>query len=127
MSLTEALRHPAHAVHVQLHRRLLQPLAALPVLRLVLPHAALLALEHVPAHCCQVSHLCAVRVISKHTEGAVCRLLVLGVIELCWNTYPSTDLSSASLHMCHVVVLVGLWIATADKSHSRTTKTHKLL
>ena len=51
------------------------------------------------------------------------RLLILGIIELCWNTYPSTDLSSASLHMCHVVVLVALWIATADKSRSRVKAT----
>ena len=37
------------------------------------------------------------------------RLLIFGLIELCWNTYPSTDASSACLHVCHVVLLVGLW------------------
>eukprot|EP00118_Oscarella_pearsei_P011346 m.75735 g.75735 ORF g.75735 m.75735 type:complete len:396 (+) comp35952_c0_seq10:18-1205(+) len=37
------------------------------------------------------------------------KLLIWGVIELCWNTYPSTDVSSAALHVCHLVVLLALW------------------
>lgn len=36
------------------------------------------------------------------------RLLLLGVIELCWNTYPSTLYSSLALHVCHLVLLGGL-------------------
>ncbi|XP_028393797.1 dol-P-Man:Man(5)GlcNAc(2)-PP-Dol alpha-1,3-mannosyltransferase-like [Dendronephthya gigantea] len=36
------------------------------------------------------------------------RILILGVIELCWNTYPSTNLSSISLHVCHLVLLISL-------------------
>jgi hypothetical protein len=36
------------------------------------------------------------------------RLLLLGVIELCWNTYPSTVWSSLALHACHVAILAGL-------------------
>ncbi|CAD7013871.1 unnamed protein product [Ceratitis capitata] len=36
------------------------------------------------------------------------RLLLLGLIELCWNTYPSTDLSSALLHLCHFLLLFGV-------------------
>ncbi|CAB4010448.1 dol-P-Man:Man(5) c(2)-PP-Dol alpha-1,3-mannosyltransferase-like [Paramuricea clavata] len=36
------------------------------------------------------------------------RILILGVIELCWNTYPSTHLSSISLHVCHVILLLSL-------------------
>ena len=36
------------------------------------------------------------------------KLLVLGLVELCWNTYPSTVWSSATLHGCHLVLLVGL-------------------
>ncbi|XP_043210039.1 lethal(2)neighbour of Tid protein-like [Amphibalanus amphitrite] len=39
----------------------------------------------------------------------VTRLCLLGVIELCWNTYPSTPLSSAALHCCHLVLIAGLW------------------
>ena len=38
------------------------------------------------------------------------RVLVLGVIELCWNTYPSTVASSVALHVCHAVILGGLWL-----------------
>lgn len=39
------------------------------------------------------------------------RLLILGVIELCWNTYPSTVISSISLHICHAAILGALWHA----------------
>ncbi|EFA05490.1 lethal(2)neighbour of tid protein [Tribolium castaneum] len=35
--------------------------------------------------------------------------LLLGVLEYCWNVYPSTDLSSASLHLCHFVLLFGVY------------------
>lgn len=38
------------------------------------------------------------------------RLLVLGLIELSWNTYPSTSYSSAALHACHAVILLQLWL-----------------
>merc|ERR1719510_2811748 len=41
------------------------------------------------------------------------RLLILGVIELCWNTYPSTPLSSLALHTCHGLLLCGLLVHTA--------------
>jgi len=43
----------------------------------------------------------------------VFRLLLLGVVELAWNTYPSTDFSSASLHLCHIVLLLALFIGTS--------------
>lgn len=38
----------------------------------------------------------------------VIKLTILGIIELCWNTYPSTILSSVSLHVCHLILLYGL-------------------
>lgn len=38
----------------------------------------------------------------------VLKLTILGVIELCWNTYPSTVFSSAALHACHVVLMYGI-------------------
>ncbi|XP_038599879.1 dol-P-Man:Man(5)GlcNAc(2)-PP-Dol alpha-1,3-mannosyltransferase isoform X2 [Tachyglossus aculeatus] len=41
------------------------------------------------------------------------RLLVLGLIELSWNTYPSTPCSSAALHICHAVILLQLWLHSA--------------
>ncbi|CAH0383664.1 unnamed protein product [Bemisia tabaci] len=37
------------------------------------------------------------------------RIMLLGVIELCWNTFPSTMLSSAALHVCHIAILYGLY------------------
>ncbi|KFP90917.1 Dol-P-Man:Man(5)GlcNAc(2)-PP-Dol alpha-1,3-mannosyltransferase, partial [Apaloderma vittatum] len=60
------------------------------------------------------------------------KVLLLGVIELCWNTYPSTVCSSLSLHVCHGLVLLQLWYGTAPVmvSHPsppsrRTTATSK--
>jgi len=39
------------------------------------------------------------------------KLLVFGLIEICWNTYPSTVFSSLLLHACHIFLLYGLWRA----------------
>ncbi|EDW85598.1 uncharacterized protein Dwil_GK23169 [Drosophila willistoni] len=36
------------------------------------------------------------------------RYLILGIIEYCWNTYPSTNVSSAALHLCHLLLLAGV-------------------
>ncbi|XP_051047108.1 dol-P-Man:Man(5)GlcNAc(2)-PP-Dol alpha-1,3-mannosyltransferase isoform X1 [Phodopus roborovskii] len=54
------------------------------------------------------------------------RLLVLGLIELSWNTYPSTSFSSASLHICHAVILLQLWLSPQPfpKSIQTSRKTH---
>ncbi|KAI4479970.1 hypothetical protein M0804_010709 [Polistes exclamans] len=38
----------------------------------------------------------------------VTKLSILGIIELCWNTYPSTVLSSFALQACHIVLLYNL-------------------
>jgi len=38
----------------------------------------------------------------------ILKLTILGVIELCWNTYPSTVFSSAVLHLCHIILLYGI-------------------
>ncbi|XP_011496232.1 PREDICTED: lethal(2)neighbour of Tid protein [Ceratosolen solmsi marchali] len=46
------------------------------------------------------------------------RLVILGLIELCWNVYPSTVYSSLCLHVCHLVLLYGLNIHV-----SKTLKT----
>ncbi|CAO2631305.1 Dol-P-Man:Man(5)GlcNAc(2)-PP-Dol alpha-1,3-mannosyltransferase [Lemmus lemmus] len=53
-------------------------------------------------------------------------LLVLGLIELSWNTYPSTSFSSASLHICHAVVLLQLWLSPqpSPKNIQPSRKTH---
>ncbi|KAG7214715.1 hypothetical protein INR49_010607 [Caranx melampygus] len=39
------------------------------------------------------------------------RVLILGLIELSWNTYPSTNSSSTALHVCHLIILLCLWLA----------------
>ncbi|CAK6952492.1 dol-P-Man:Man(5)GlcNAc(2)-PP-Dol alpha-1%2C3-mannosyltransferase [Scomber scombrus] len=39
------------------------------------------------------------------------RVLILGLIELSWNTYPSTNSSSAALLVCHLIILLCLWLA----------------
>ncbi|CAO1428297.1 unnamed protein product [Diamesa tonsa] len=36
------------------------------------------------------------------------KILILLVIEFCWNQYPSTIVSSLLLHVCHAVLLVGI-------------------
>ncbi|KAK9876295.1 hypothetical protein WA026_012592 [Henosepilachna vigintioctopunctata] len=35
--------------------------------------------------------------------------LLLAVIEYCWNIYPSTNLSSILLHVCHIIVIYGVY------------------
>ena len=52
------------------------------------------------------------------------RLLILGLIELCWNTYPSTNVSSGLLNMLHLIILTALnvfsnTVITKDKSDAR--------
>jgi len=47
------------------------------------------------------------------------RLLLLGIIELCWNTFPSTTYSSLALHASHVIILLGL-LAQVGKSCDMT-------
>ncbi|KAM4605521.1 dol-P-Man:Man(5)GlcNAc(2)-PP-Dol alpha-1,3-mannosyltransferase [Polymixia lowei] len=42
------------------------------------------------------------------------RVLILGLIELSWNTYPSTNYSSVALHVCHLIILLSLWLAPAE-------------
>lgn len=36
------------------------------------------------------------------------KLLLLGLFEFAWNTYPSTEISSVLLHGAHVILLVGV-------------------
>ncbi|XP_059472643.1 lethal(2)neighbour of tid protein [Neocloeon triangulifer] len=36
------------------------------------------------------------------------RLAIMGIIEMCWNVYPSTDWSSGALHISHLILLLGL-------------------
>lgn len=50
--------------------------------------------------------------------STVMRILILGVLECCWNTYPSTEMSSSALHVCHVLLLLGLWFARSRPAKS---------
>lgn len=45
----------------------------------------------------------------SNNYSVIVRFLILALIEMCWNTYPSTELSSALLHACHVCVLFGVY------------------
>ncbi|XP_014681718.1 PREDICTED: dol-P-Man:Man(5)GlcNAc(2)-PP-Dol alpha-1,3-mannosyltransferase-like [Priapulus caudatus] len=49
----------------------------------------------------------------------VLRIFMLGVVELCWNTYPSTVSSSLALHACHVIIIGALLLRgrESDKLH----------
>uniref|UniRef100_K7GBR1 Dol-P-Man:Man(5)GlcNAc(2)-PP-Dol alpha-1,3-mannosyltransferase n=1 Tax=Pelodiscus sinensis TaxID=13735 RepID=K7GBR1_PELSI len=51
--------------------------------------------------------------VEPRLELQVSRVLILGLIELSWNTYPSTVCSSACLHVCHGIILLQLWHGTA--------------
>lgn len=41
--------------------------------------------------------------------SVIVRFLLLALIEMCWNTYPSTYVTSALLHVCHITVLYGVY------------------
>nr|XP_002121195.2 dol-P-Man:Man(5)GlcNAc(2)-PP-Dol alpha-1,3-mannosyltransferase-like [Ciona intestinalis] len=53
------------------------------------------------------------------------RLLLFGLIEMCWNTYPSTTISSLCLNVCHVTILIGL-LYEQSKYEKNTKKISKL-
>jgi len=52
------------------------------------------------------------------------RLLLLGVVEMCWNTFPSTVASSIGLHVSHFIILVGL-LGQVSKSCDMTIFTSR--
>lgn len=37
------------------------------------------------------------------------KFLLLGLIEYCWNVYPSTYFSSGLLHVCHIILIYGVY------------------
>ncbi|KAM9315996.1 dol-P-Man:Man(5)GlcNAc(2)-PP-Dol alpha-1,3-mannosyltransferase [Gastrophryne carolinensis] len=51
------------------------------------------------------------------------KILILGLIELSWNTFPSTSMSSGALHLCHAAILLHLWFGGPpdDKKPSEST------
>jgi len=42
--------------------------------------------------------------------SVVLRICILGVMEFCWNTFPSTSESSMALHVCHLMIICGLFL-----------------
>ncbi|XP_043926567.1 dol-P-Man:Man(5)GlcNAc(2)-PP-Dol alpha-1,3-mannosyltransferase isoform X2 [Protopterus annectens] len=46
------------------------------------------------------------------------KVLILGLVELSWNTYPSTVYSSISLHVCHLIILMHLWYTCSFSSET---------
>ncbi|XP_053246708.1 dol-P-Man:Man(5)GlcNAc(2)-PP-Dol alpha-1,3-mannosyltransferase isoform X2 [Podarcis raffonei] len=54
------------------------------------------------------------------------KVLILGLIELSWNTYPSTVYSSAALHVCHAIILLQLWYGTEPSMTPQEVKKQPL-
>ncbi|XP_065182149.1 dol-P-Man:Man(5)GlcNAc(2)-PP-Dol alpha-1,3-mannosyltransferase-like isoform X1 [Sycon ciliatum] len=52
----------------------------------------------------------------------VIRLALLLGIEVAWNVYPSTNWSSALLHVCHAMLLAALWISKSPAPAAATPK-----
>ncbi|CDQ92009.1 unnamed protein product, partial [Oncorhynchus mykiss] len=48
------------------------------------------------------------------------RVLILGLVELSWNTYPSTTHSSAALHVCHLIMLLSLWFVPGVEEKTKS-------
>ncbi|CAH2248413.1 dol-P-Man:Man(5) c(2)-PP-Dol alpha-1,3-mannosyltransferase [Pelobates cultripes] len=49
------------------------------------------------------------------------KILILGLIELSWNTFPSTVFSSSALHLCHGAILLNLWYGTPPDEDTSTS------
>ncbi|KHJ45513.1 ALG3 protein [Trichuris suis] len=49
------------------------------------------------------------------------KFLLFGAIELCWNTYPSTVASSSLLHICHILLLYGIFKGTTNEGKAKRT------
>ncbi|XP_053315317.1 dol-P-Man:Man(5)GlcNAc(2)-PP-Dol alpha-1,3-mannosyltransferase [Spea bombifrons] len=53
---------------------------------------------------------------------ALAKILILGLIELSWNTFPSTVFSSIVLHLCHGAILLHVWYGTPpDDTYAPST------
>mmetsp|Transcript_29334 Transcript_29334/g.56302 ORF Transcript_29334/g.56302 Transcript_29334/m.56302 type:complete len:418 (-) Transcript_29334:249-1502(-) len=48
------------------------------------------------------------------------RICLWAAIEVIWNVFPSTAVSSAGLWVCHLTILVGLWRAELEPTASRS-------
>lgn len=50
------------------------------------------------------------------------KLIIYGVIELCWNVYPATIYSSIGLNLCHLVMLKGIWTGLDSNNQFQLNK-----
>ncbi|XP_012544505.3 lethal(2)neighbour of tid protein [Bombyx mandarina] len=48
-------------------------------------------------------------ILWSNNFSTIFRFLLLALVEMCWNTYPSTIFSSVTLHICHVAILYGVY------------------
>lgn len=53
------------------------------------------------------------------------KLLLLFCIELCWNIYPSTAISSGVLFVCHSILLISLFLAKCDEMDTKQINSRK--
>lgn len=56
--------------------------------------------------------------------SVVTKLLILGLIEFSWNSYPSTTASSLILHASHLAVIIGLFIRQFYKPVNNNAETY---
>ncbi|OON19542.1 hypothetical protein X801_04591 [Opisthorchis viverrini] len=109
--------HLSH-VYLQFHWGHLQSIVALSVLRLVLPYHSLSTVDHKSTvESIEVSQCLYITRVAFDPWGFggersfILMLLIFGLIEVCWNTYPSTVFSSGLLHACHGILLTSLVFA----------------
>eukprot|EP00250_Pteridium_aquilinum_P033344 c5480_g1_i1 orf=143-1462(+) len=50
----------------------------------------------------------------------VMRLIIFGVVEACWNVYPSSSISSFVLLTCHLTILFGLWFGQCETPYTKS-------
>jgi len=57
-----------------------------------------------------------------NSQASLGSLLVLGVIEMVWNVFPSNAISSAVLQVSHYVLLLGLLFAPVPAPYQTKLK-----
>ena len=61
------------------------------------------------------------------TRSTGCRVALWACIEVCWNVYPSTPLSSLVLLACHSTILIGLWTSVPPPAYEEERGVEKPL
>ena len=110
-------RYPECPLHIKPPWYSLRSVASLPILQLVRLASYFLDNTVSSASCVQVS--CR---MSSHIELIHCRFGLLLSLEACWNTFPSTNISSTVLLLVHALLLVASW-RTLDSLSYRPART----